>query len=890
MRARLSGKIHVIQKRDAIKLLGTGSFLRQLRRRLLIIILVAVFPILGVILYQARLARDLQVSEVLEEAWMLVETVAIREARFIDSAKQLLTLLADTSELTGSDPAACRRFAKQLVAHNVNYVGLGIAVTNGAVRCRALDSENSEFSLSRSGFFGTALKTKSFAIGDYQLHEDSGRGSLGFAYQLLDQHGAVTAVIFAALDVEGISQLAAESKLPDGVALSIIDSKGTVLARFPEPKKWTGKHIPDAALFEMLQLRSQTSKDLVGLDGIDRLYAFKPLTLPQAVGQLYVMVGIPKDVAFGPVNQALARNLSLLAVVSLLAMNFAWLIGSKFVIGFVKIRAEAEEARGQLAEIVQSSQDGIIGMTLDGVITAWNSGAEVMYGYTEEEIQGRPVAVLVPPAHQVEIPELMSIVQLGKGINRYETERMRKDGSRLYVSASLSPMRDYLGNVVGASTITRDTTLVRKGQEQLQAHASRLETLHGIAQDVAGTLSVDAILEGGLQHLVSDGGFDYAFVHFDHDVSGRKLYAVGATPCKPEFLEAIWLSLGDEFMQCLSQCRNPWYVENIAAAPEFARTAANYEIGALAVLPLSCGERHFGELALLGREARSFSVEDSQFVQAVSRQLALALDNGWLYGATLQTNDELRREVEERKRAEGILTDFTAMVAHDLRSPLSNVVSIVDSIREGLFGSVTPLQEKWLWKIQTNCKSLIQHVSDFLDVSKFDAGKLQLLKSPFDLASLIEERLQEFSIEAGKRGIALGVQVEAELPAVEIDRRRINQVLSNLLSNALKFTENGGAIQVGARQQSGAGVVVWVKDSGVGIAPDEVGHLFGLYRQTRSGQESTYQRTGLGLAICKKIVEAHGGRMWVESELGKGAIFYFTLPGEVEAAVYLTPA
>lgn len=879
-----------MEKVDATKLLATGSFLEQLRRRLLIIILLAVFPILGVILYQARLARDLQVSEVLEDAWLLVETVAIREARFIDAAKQLLTLLADTSEFTGDDPAICRGFVKQLVAHNKTYVDLGLADANGIVRCHALDSASAKLNLARSSHFYAALKTKSFAIGDHQAHEDSGRSSLNFAYPILDQRGEVASVVFAGLDVQGIGQLAAENKLPDGVALSILDSKGTLLARFPEPERWTGKHIPDAALFEMVQLRSQSSRDLVGLDGIDRLYAFKPLTLAGAVGQLYIMVGIPKDVAFGPVNQALTRNLSLLGLVSLLATSLAWLVGSKFVIGFVKIRAEADEARAQLVAIVQSSQDAIIGMNLDGLITSWNSGAEAMYGYTEDEIKGASVTALIPAEHHVEIPELMGIVKLGKGINRYETERIRKDGSRLYVSASLSPIRDYPGNIIGAATITRDTTLLRKGQEQLRAHASRLETLHAIAQDVAGTLSMDAVLERALQRLVSDGGFDFAFVHFTQAVAGRKLYGAGATANSSERLEAIWLSLGDEFMQCLRQCRNPWYVEDISAAPEFAQTAAQHEIHAIAVLPLSRGQQVCGVLALLSRAAHSFDAEDSQYIQAVWRQIALAMDNAWLYGATVQANEELRREVDERKRAERTLADFTAVVAHDLRSPLSNVVSIVDSMREGLFGTVTTLQEKWLWKVQTSCRSLIQHVSDFLDLSKFDAGRLQLVKSRVDLGGVIKDSAQGFSIEADNKSIALGVQIADSLPAVHLDRRRIDQVLNNLLSNALKFTDAGGEIQVGACPQPGGGVIVWVKDSGAGIAPEEVGHIYDMYRQSRSGQESTYQGTGLGLAICKKIVEAHNGRLWVESELAKGSTFYFTLPALIDAAEGLIPA
>ena len=187
--------------------------------------------------------------------------------------------------------------------------------------------------------------TKTFAIGDYQLQPKAARKSVNFAYPVLTHDGLINAVIFAALDVTWINQLAAENNLPKGVSVSVVDSKGTLLARFPEPEKWVGKHIPDASLFEMLQLRSQVSRDLVGLDGVDRLYALKPLSPNVVAGQIFVMVGIPKDVAFGQANRTLARNLIWLALVSLSATAIAWLIGSKFVVGYVKTRAEAEEER-----------------------------------------------------------------------------------------------------------------------------------------------------------------------------------------------------------------------------------------------------------------------------------------------------------------------------------------------------------------------------------------------------------------------------------------------------------------------------------------------------------------------------------------------------------------
>jgi signal transduction histidine kinase len=295
-------------------------------------------------------------------------------------------------------------------------------------------------------------------------------------------------------------------------------------------------------------------------------------------------------------------------------------------------------------------------------------------------------------------------------------------------------------------------------------------------------------------------------------------------------------------------------------------------------------------LTLLCARPRRFGIEDSQFLQTVARQIAMAVDNAWLFEGTMRANTELRREVEERKRAERTLADFTAMVAHDLRSPLSNVVSIIDSLGDGLFGPVTELQQKWLWKTESNCRSLIQHVSDFLDVSKIDAGRLKLVKRPVDVASLLCETIQDFSMEANKRKITLRSEIPSVLPSVAIDRQRINQVLQNLLSNALKFTEPGGFIEIGAAVQADSTVVVRVKDNGIGIAEDEIDLIFDIYRQAQQGENSHRGGTGLGLTICKKIIEAHGGNVWVESEPGKGSTFFFAIPATFDLPEMVIPA
>jgi len=316
-------------KLDRIILQATESFLRKLRQRLIITLMVVVLPILGAIVYQAKIARDLRIAEAQENAWEIAANVAVRESRFIDSAKQLLALLADSAEVLSGNTQVCSDFLRRFVEHNSLYVDLGVADAGGVVRCRAHLEAVGE-SVAGASHFRRAVAVNGFATGDFAVGGGSKRQSVAFAFPLLTLEGKVRAVIFAALDVKWINQLAAESHLADGVALSVVDSQGILLARFPESEKWVGKHIPDASMFEMLRLRNQTTRELIGLDGVERLYALKPLIANNAAaGQIYVMVGIPKALAFGQVNRALVRNLVGLFIVVLTAGALAWLVGSK---------------------------------------------------------------------------------------------------------------------------------------------------------------------------------------------------------------------------------------------------------------------------------------------------------------------------------------------------------------------------------------------------------------------------------------------------------------------------------------------------------------------------------------------------------------------------------
>jgi PAS domain S-box-containing protein len=854
-----------------------------LRGRLILLVFISIVPALVLILHNAKRDRDVSAARIQEDARRIVEIAASRQARFIDSARQLLAVLAEVPEAASGDPMACNRFVKGVTDRYSVYVNLGRIGLDGTLVCSAIGFSGN-LNLAESSYFRRARDTRDFAIGDYQIGKVTGRASVNFGYPVLNPSGEVAAVMYAALDLTWLTQLAAEARLPEGASLSILDSQGTILARLPDPEKWAGKPVPDAPLFQLLQLGHHAAQELIGVDGVKRLYAFTVVSGKPQAGQIYIVVGIQKEIAFAQVNRTLQRNLAWLGVACLLALATSWFIGNRYVVEYVHEHARAEEARLRLASIVESSEDAIIGKSLDGTIISWNDGAEMMYGYTADEVTGRSITVLNPPDRPNEIPQLLEIVKQGKGLNRYETERIRKDGRRLYVSASVSPIRDYEGTVVGASTIGRDITALRKVEEKLRAHASQMETLYAIGQEMGKTLALEEVVQQALEGVVSASGFDVAVIHFRGKSSTPTVFTA-RRPSAPSAKPAELLGrLGKDFERKITARNEPWFVEDASVVPELREMLDAGGMRALVVLPLCGGEQRRGTLTLMSPRFHNFSPEESQFLQALAQQIALAIENAQLYGGTVEMNAYLQAEIEERKRAEKTLADFTAMVVHDLRSPLSNVVSISESLQDGLFGPVNEQQNKWLWKIESNCKSLIDHVSDFLDLSKIEAGHIELVKKPVNLEVLIRESLVEHSIQADKRDISLSSQIESHLPTLWVDSRRLNQVLSNLLSNAFKFSEDGAGIEVGARQGGGNEVVVWVKDMGSGIPSSEIDQIFEKYHQLSSARNSSHKGTGLGLAICKKIVEAHAGRIWAESQDGKGATLFFSLPVNVSGA------
>jgi len=228
---------------------------------------------------------------------------------------------------------------------------------------------------------------------------------------------------------------------------------------------------------------------------------------------------------------------------------------------------------------------------------------------------------------------------------------------------------------------------------------------------------------------------------------------------------------------------------------------------------------------------------------------------------------------------ETIKADFTSMIVHDLRSPMAGVLGLLQLMRYGKTGIVNDQQKKLLSQVLVTLNKLVNLVNDVLDVSKIEAGRLDLQKTHIQLFEVIESAINNIKILAEEKYLIIKNEYPKNLPQVAVDETRIEQVFVNLISNAIKFSPPNGEIIIGATCANKF-IKLWVRDSGIGIPADEIDKIFDKYQQTKKIKSSRRNGTGLGLVICKMVIQAHGGDIWVESEEGMGSSFYFTLPVE----------
>jgi PAS domain S-box-containing protein len=529
------------------------------------------------------------------------------------------------------------------------------------------------------------------------------------------------------------------------------------------------------------------------------------------------------------------------------------------------------EASARLAAIVQSSDDAIVSKDLNSIVTSWNPAAQRMFGYTAAETVGKSIRLIIPEDRQSEEDDVLRRIARGESVEHFETVRRRKDGTEIFISLTVSPVFDDRGRIIGASKIARDITERKRASE-------RAAFLVDMGALLAGSLDYELTLRSIVRLSTTPlpratySFADYAIIDvLDRDGRLRRLASAHRDSRKEPLLEEARGYSPDPDRSLLARplhSRQPVMIEQVTDAdirslshgPEHTRIMRELAPKSLMTVPLTARGATFGIFTLVRSERpRPYDDADLAFAVEIAQRAALAADNARLYA-------ESQQAVRAREHV-------LAIVSHDFRNALGVIATSARLLLSAPAGG-----EQQKRRVQTLVRvadRMTRLVQDLLDVSRLQAGHtLTVEAAAQEVTSLIQDACESFRAVMEEKLITLDCQADDGLPAVMADRDRMLQVFSNLIGNAAKFTPEGGTISVGAKADNGD-VQFWVSDTGTGIKAEEAAHIFDQFWQaTRTASLGS----GLGLPIAKGIVEAHGGRIWVTSQPGIGATFYFTVP------------
>src|SRR5713226_7374173 len=655
---------------------------------------------------------------------------------------------------------------------------------------------------------------------------------------------------------------------------------------------------------------------------------------------------------------------------------------------YVAIRADITErkrgegVRDRLAAAVESSFDAIIGRTLDGTIIAWNPGAEKLFGYSSLEALGKPMEMLVPPDRAKEEIDVLERIGRGERVDHFETVRLQKDGKRIDVSVTISPIKDSNGTIVGASKIARDITerkrseeVLRESEERFQAMANGIPQLAWMAEpdgsifwynqrwyDYTGTTLeqtrgwtwesvhdpavLPKVREGWKGSIASGEAFEMEFplrgadgsfrtfltrvmpvkdsqghvvrwFGTNTDISerqqaGERLAAQAkelarsaqALETQTRILESVLDSMSEGLVTADEQGKfvlwNPAAEKIVGMGPtELPGEEWTHHYGLFMAdtvtpfppeqIPLVRAIR--GEVSVTEMFVRNPEVSDGVWIEVSAGPLKDK--NGVVHGGVAalrditqrraaereirKLNDELEERVIQRtaalQAANQELEAFTYSVSHDLRAPLRHISGFTRILVEEFGPSLPESAQRHLQRIEHGAQRMGLLVDELLNLTR--VGRQSLSVQVTGLGSIVKDVLSLLEPEAEGRKVEWKI---ADLPFVECDPTLIRQVFQNLISNALKYSRprSPAVIEIGKLEKDGQ-QVIFVRDNGVGFSMKYADKLFRVFQRLHRPED--FEGTGVGLATAHRIIQKHGGRIWAEAELDKGATFYFTLGG-----------
>ena len=541
----------------------------------------------------------------------------------------------------------------------------------------------------------------------------------------------------------------------------------------------------------------------------------------------------------------------------------------------VTVDKQVSDARALVSSIVETSYDAIITKDLDGIVRSWNPAAQQLFGYSAAEMIGQPIRVLIPADRQSEEDDILARLRQGHRIEHFETVRIAKDGRHLNISVTISPLRNALGTIVGASKIARDVSALRAVEAErvrlLEENVAITQTLSQVGAVVASDLDrdkvVQAVTDAATELTAAQfGAFFYNVIgaagesYMLYTISGvpREAFEKFPMPRNTEVFEPTFKGTG--VVRSADITQDPRYGRN---PPHRGMPPGHLPVRSYLAVPVKGrGGEVIGGLFFGHSEIGRFTEQHERLALGVASWASVALENARMFSL-----------VQEANR---LKDEFLASLSHELRTPLNAVLGYARMLRAGVVSAEK--QSRAIETIERNATSLTQIVEDVLDISRITAGKIRLNVQPVDFPAVVGNAVEAVSPAADARGVRIETILEPDASPVSGDPERLQQVLWNLLSNAVKFTSRGGKVQVRLARVN-SHVELSVADTGIGIPPEFLPHVFERFRQADASTARERGGLGLGLAIARQLAEMHGGTIAAASAgPDKGSTFTLKLP------------
>jgi len=528
------------------------------------------------------------------------------------------------------------------------------------------------------------------------------------------------------------------------------------------------------------------------------------------------------------------------------------------IVAEVRSKANLLKAEALQSAIFNSANFSSIATDARGVIQIFNVGAERMLGYTAAEVMNRitPADISDPQEVIVRAKELSLelgtritpgfealVFKASRGIEDiYELTYIRKDGSRFPAVVSVTALRDEQDVIIGYLLIGTDNTARKQIEAEQQQLSQRLRD-HQFYTRSLFECNIDAIMTTDPSGIITDVN---------------------------KQMEVLTCCTRDELIGAPFR----YYF----ADPERAEVSIKQVLREKKVTDFELTARaRDGKETVVSINATTFYDRDRK-LQGVFAAARDVTERKRLDQVLQEKNVELERARFVAEKINNAKSDFLANMSHELRTPLNSVIGFSEVLQDQLFGPINAKQQEYVNNILTSGRHLLDLINDILDLSKVEAGKMELDQSDLSLREVLDSSLMMLREKAMKGGLNLKLDFaqQADLRIVA-DQRKLKQIMFNLVSNAVKFTPAGGSVNVSAATEDDF-IKITVADTGMGIRDEDIPKLFQTFTQLESAYTKEYEGTGLGLALARQLVELHGGRIWVKSEFGKGSRFSFTIP------------